>query len=162
MAMPSCAKTKALIFCFIDVNDNPINADHISEIPGLLAYPHHIGSAVIKPEDEGKLKHRALSAMREQTQRQLLQIQKQAELLAQQARTINERIQLSENIYQAKMAFEPFVGHTYHLYESHNQWVLLMLGPEEWGKSIPQHLCFKASVSLLSDHTWDIVCTASE
>lgn len=141
------------------MNDNPIKADHISEIPGLQAYPHHIGSAVVKPEDEGKLKHRALSAMREQTQRQLLQIQKQAEVLAQQARLINERIQLSETIYQAKIAFEPFVGHTYHLYESENNWVLLMLGPDEWGASLPKRLKFKASVCLLSDHTWDIVST---
>ena len=56
---------------------NPIDKDKVAENPGLLAYPHNIGSIAIRPEDQGKLKSRALSAMREQTSRQLSQLQKQ-------------------------------------------------------------------------------------
>ena len=42
---------------------NPIDPDKIAENPHLLPYAHQVGSAVIKPEDQGKLKGRALSAM---------------------------------------------------------------------------------------------------
>ncbi len=53
---------------------NPIDKDKVAENPGLLPYPHHIGSSIVKPEDVGKLKLRALSAMQQQTNSQLLQI----------------------------------------------------------------------------------------
>ena len=53
---------------------NPIDKDKVAENPGLLAYPHHIGSISVRPEDVGKLKSRALSAMIEQTNKQLFQM----------------------------------------------------------------------------------------
>ena len=31
--------------------------------PGTIAFPHHSGSAIIKPTDRGKIKGRAVSAM---------------------------------------------------------------------------------------------------
>ncbi len=67
---------------------NPIDKDKVAENPGLIAYPHTIGSLAIKPEDVGKIKSRALSAMHEQTNMHLLQIQKQVELLMSQANEI--------------------------------------------------------------------------
>lgn len=135
---------------------NPIDKDKTTDIPSLLAYPHHIGSIVVKPEDVGKIKSRALSAMQEQTNRQLMQIQRQVELLAQQATEIKRRVEVSEKIYAAAMSFEPFVGHVYHLYQSGEQYKLMMIGPEEWGKSKREELQFVASVQLLSDHTWEV------
>ena len=53
---------------------NPIDPDKIAENPHLLPYAHTVGGAVIKPEDTGKLKGRALSAMNQQTDMQLSQI----------------------------------------------------------------------------------------
>ena len=64
---------------------NPIDKDKVAENPGLLPYSHHVGGIVIKPEDTGKIKSRALTAMREQTNIQMNQIQKQVELLVKQA-----------------------------------------------------------------------------
>jgi hypothetical protein len=136
---------------------NPIDKDKVAENPGLLAYPHTIGSIVVKPEDEGKLKSRALSAMREQTNRQLAQLQKQAELLAMQANELRKRVEVSEQIYLADLSFEPFVGHTYHLYKKEERFRLMLIGPEEWGKSKPEHLEYLSSARLLSDHTWEIM-----
>lgn len=136
---------------------NPIDKDKVAEEPGLISYPHTIGSIVVKPEDEGKLKSRALSAMREQTNKQLLQIQKQAELLAKQAQELQKRVEISEKIYTAELSFEPFVGHVYHLYKKDEGYRLYMIGPEEWGKTKPQNIEFIGSVKLLSDHTWDIL-----
>lgn len=136
--------------------ENPIDKDKVAENPGLIAYPHNIGSLMVKPEDEGKLKSRALSAMREQTNMQLMQIHKQVQLLMEQANQIKNRVEVSEKIYQAEMSFEPFVGHTYYLYKKHDTYRLMMIGPEEWGKSKPADLEYISSGRLLADHTWDI------
>ncbi len=95
---------------------NPIDKDKVAENPGLLPYPHHVGGIVIKPEDTGKIKSRALTAMREQTNIQMNQIQKQVELLMQQANDLKERVEISEKIYLADLSFEPIIGQTYHLY----------------------------------------------
>ncbi len=61
---------------------NPIDPEKIAENPGLLPYAHHAGSMPIKPEDEGKLKSRALRAMEYQTDVQLKQIYDQIQVLA--------------------------------------------------------------------------------
>lgn len=135
---------------------NPIDKDKVAENPHLLAYPHHIGSIVIKPEDNGKIKSRALTAMREQTNIQMNQIQKQVELLAQQANALRERIEMSEKIYQADLSFEPIIGHTYHLYMKEGLYKLLLIGPEDWGK-MPKSLEYIGTVKMLGDHTWDIL-----
>ncbi len=137
--------------------ENPIDKDKVAENPGLIAYPHNIGSLAIKPEDEGKLKSRAMSAMREQTNMQLKQIQKQVQLLMDQAHQIKRRVEVSEKIYQADMSFEPFVGHTYFLYKKHEHYRLMMIGPDEWGKSKPVDLEYISSAKLLADHTWEII-----
>ncbi|MCZ8286497.1 MAG: DUF2452 domain-containing protein [Bacteroidia bacterium] len=136
---------------------NPIDKDKVAENPGLIAYPHHIGSIVVKPEDVGKLKSRALSAMQEQTQAQLAQIKKQVELLMDQATQIQKRVEISEKIYSASMSFEPFVGNVYHLYQRDNAYVLMLIAQDEWGRAKPENLIFISSVRLLSDHTWEIL-----
>jgi hypothetical protein len=106
---------------------NPIDKDKVAENPGLLPYPHHVGGIVIKPEDNGKIKSRALTAMREQTTIQMNQIQKQVELLVQQANELKERIEMSEKIYQAELSFEPLIGHIYHLYTKNEIYKLLLM-----------------------------------
>lgn len=136
---------------------NPIDKDKVTEIPGLITYPHHIGSSIVKPEDVGKLKSRAMTAMQEQTNMHLLQIQQQVELLISQANAIKRRIDVSEKIYTAQMSFEPFIGNTYHLYQKEGVYKLMMIAPNEWGKSQPPNLQFINSVKLLSDHTWEII-----
>jgi hypothetical protein len=131
--------------------------DKVAENPGLLPYAHNVGSISVNPEDVGKLKSRALSAMQEQTAKQLTQIQKQVELLALQAIEIKKRVDISEKIYTAMMSFEPFVGNIYHLYEQHKLYKLMLIGPDEWGRSKKESLKFIASVRLLSDHTWEVL-----
>ncbi len=136
---------------------NPIDKDKVAENPGTLPYPHTIGSIVVKPEDVGKLKSRALSAMHQQTGMHLLQIQKQVELLMNQATAIKKRMAISEKIYSSAIAFEPFVGQTYHLYKKDEEYRLMMIGPDEWGRSTPPALEFMCTVTLLSDHTWEVL-----
>jgi hypothetical protein len=136
---------------------NPIDKDKVAENPGLIAYPHTVGSIAIRPEDQGKLKSRALTAMREQTNRQLEQLQKQAELLAAQANELRKRVEVSEQIYLAELSFEPFVGNIYHLYKKEDKYKLMLIAPNEWGTSKRIYLEYISSVKLLSDHTWEIV-----
>lgn len=136
---------------------NPIDPDKVTETPGTLAYPHHAGSALVKPTDRGKLKGRAMSAMYQQTDQQLLQIKKQMELLASQAREVQQRVEISKDIYEAEMSFDPLIGHTYHLYrEPGGKRFLSMLSPREWGRSATKKE-FMASARLLADHTWEIL-----
>lgn len=135
---------------------NPIDEDKVAENPHLLPYAHTVGGAVIKPIDKGRVKGRAVSAMYEQTDLQLDQIRKQIELLAEQAKTIYDRVSISEKIYLADISFEPLIGFTYHLYErSNGKYVLSMVSPEEWGKNPPY--TFLGTVKMLSDHTWEVL-----
>lgn len=135
---------------------NPIDKDKIAEMPSLLEYAHNIGSALIRPEDTGKIKGRALTAMHEQTGMQMGKLYEQMQLLAHQAKEIQDRVLVSERIYTAKIGFEPIVSHVYFLYQKKGQDVLSMISPAEWGPSLPFD-GLVAKVKLLGDHTWDIL-----
>lgn len=127
-----------------------------TEQPGLLPYAHQSGSAIIKPEDKGKITGRAVSAMHSQTDMQMSQIYQQMSLLAEQAKKIQKRVEVSERIYQSSMSFEPLINHTYFLYEKEDgSDFLSMVAPEEWGRKKPFH--FIAEIKLLADHTWEIL-----
>lgn len=135
---------------------NPIDPDKITENPHSLPYAHTVGGAVIKPEDRGKIKGRAMAAMYEQTDMHLGQIREQIELLASQAKNIQYRVQISEEIYGAEMNFEPIIAKVYYLYRrSSGKAVVSMVAPAEWGKNPP--FKFLATVQLLSDHTWEVL-----
>ncbi len=136
--------------------ENPIDKDKITEAPSTLPYAHHVGSAIIKPTEKGVVRSRAMSAMQEQTTIQLNQIKKQIELLAEQAKRIQKRVEVSEKIYQADIGFEPTAGHIYHLYEKQDgTWMLSLLSPIEWGSKNSYE--FVSSVRLMADHTWELL-----
>ncbi len=131
--------------------------DRTTDIPGLLPYPHTSGSALVKPEDMGKVKGRAVAAMYQQTDMQMAQLYEQMKLLAEQANAIKKRVEISERIYRAKMSFEPVISHMYYLYRRPNgEDFLSLVAPHEWGRSA-QSLEFVAKVRLLADHTWEVL-----
>lgn len=136
---------------------NPIDPEKVAENPGLLEYGHHVGSAPIVKIDGNKVRNNALTAMEHQTDIQLDQIKEQIELLAAQAKKIQERKSLSHLIYSAKMSFKPEINHIYHLYQkSDNTTVLSLIGPDEWRRSKP-YAEYLHTVKLLADHTWEVV-----
>lgn len=138
-------------------NPNPIDPDKVSENPHNLPYAHHVGSAVIKPEDKGKIKGRALAAMAQQTEQQLGQIYEQMQLLAKQANEIKSRVEVSQKVYEAEMQFDPLMNEVYHLYlRKSGKHILTMVSPDEWGRSMPYE-AFVASVRLMADHTWEVI-----
>ncbi|MEI8111114.1 MAG: DUF2452 domain-containing protein [Chitinophagia bacterium] len=120
----------------------------------VLPYASSVGSVAIRPTKEGVIKHKALTAMEEQTQMQLDQIREQIELLARQAQELRKRKELSLLIYEAKLSFKPQIGHTYHLYQKKDgSHILSLVAPTEWGGAGPFQQ-FVSSVKLLADHTW--------
>ncbi len=139
------------------MNENPIDKDKITENPHNLPYAHTVGGAVVKPEDKGKIKSRAMTAMVEQTDQQLAQIYRQMKLLAEQANDIKKRIEVSELIYNAELRFEPIIGHTYYLYEKEDgKHLLSVIGPHQWGRS-KGYKEFISAAKLLADHTWQLL-----
>lgn len=120
----------------------------------VLPYSASVSGAVIRPTKEGMIKHKALTAMEEQTNMQLEQIRKQIELLALQAQEIQKRKDLSLLIYEARLSFKPQIGQTYFLYERNDgSHLLSLVSPKEWGAK-PPFKQFLAAVQLLADHTW--------
>lgn len=131
--------------------------EKITDLPGLIEYAHHAGSAIIKPEDKGRIRGNAVAAMHDQTDRQFRQLYEQMETLIEQAKYLKKRVEVSERIYQASVPFQPVIGKTYFLYlKKDGSDLLSMVSPVEWGKSFPYE-SFEAEVRLLSDHTWEIV-----
>lgn len=140
--------------------DKPTDAAPDDEILSLLPYAHMRGGFPVKPEDVGRAKGLAVTAMEEQVQIQLKQIYGQVETLAQQAKEIRTRADISYKIYQCDMKFVPVIGQTYHLYEdSKGNPSLSMIPPEQLGPLRKKHL---ATVRQLHDHTWDISNVSEE
>jgi hypothetical protein len=136
-------------------NEEPFsNIEIYHKQMSVLPYASSVGSVAIRPTKEGVIKHKALSAMEEQTNMQLDQIRQQIELLAKQAQEIRKRKELSMMIYEAKLSFKPQIGQVYHLYERRDgSHLLSLVAPQEWGGSGP-FKNFISSVRLLADHTW--------
>ncbi|MCR9251030.1 MAG: DUF2452 domain-containing protein [bacterium] len=138
-----------------------VDMDRMKEMtvadPGLIEFAHTVGSALVKPIDQGKTKGKAIAAMHDQTHRQFKQLYDQMQTLVNQARDLQQRVDISERIYLAQMSFEPVINYDYYLYERKDGTDLLsMVSPQEWGKKFPFNL-YIAHVKLLSDHTWEVI-----
>jgi uncharacterized protein YkuJ len=133
---------------------NYVNTNIYHKQLSILPYASSAGSVAIRPTKEGVIKHKALSAMEEQTNMQLDQIREQITLLAKQAAQLQQRKSLSLKIYESKLSFKPQIGQTYHLYQKKDDsHILSLVAPKEWGGAGP-FKNFISSVRLLADHTW--------
>jgi hypothetical protein len=130
------------------------NTEFFHKQMSVMPYSASVAGALVRPTEEGVIRHKALTAMEEQTNMQLDQIRKQIELLALQAQEIHKRKELSMLIYSAKLSFKPDIGQVYYLYEKHDDSHLIsLISPKEWGASMP-YKRFVTAVQLLADHTW--------
>ncbi len=136
-------------------NSSYTNTEIYHKQLSVLPYAAAVSGALVRPTEEGVIKHKALTAMEEQTNMQLAQIRRQIELLAMQAQEIHKRKELSLMIYEAKLSFKPNIGQVYYLYEKKDgSHMLSLVSPKEWGSGGPFQK-FIAAVRLLADHTWD-------
>ena len=143
----------------IDVSqiDLDILKKKTADLPGLIEYAHSLGGFSVVPTEQGVIKGQAMQAMSEQTQMQLDMILEQMRLLAQQAKRLKDRVNVSTDIYKAKIPFKPIIGTHYFLYRvSEEDLVLSLIGNEEWGSRNPIG-DFVAEVRLLADHTWEVI-----
>jgi len=128
----------------------------VAALPSILQYAHDRGSALVNPEDIGKQKSRAISAMQDQTKREFKQIVDQMAPLMEQMELLKKLFYMSEIIYQAHIPFDPIIGQSYFVYHKDDgSTVLSMISPDEWGKSMP-FKSYEGRVKLLSDHTWEV------
>ena len=119
-------------------------------------YALTVSSPKIEPIDKRLLKATAHEGMQHQANQQIAMLKKQAALLIQQAKEIEQRLETSHQIYKADINFEPVIGGMYHLYQREDSsWILSMVAPYEWGKKIP--FVFLNTVRLLADRTWEIL-----
>lgn len=139
-----------------DANGNVYtNTEFYYKQMSVVPYSASVSGAVVKATEEGVIRHKALTAMEEQTNMQLEQIRKQIELLAIQAQEIQMRKELSMIIYNAKLSFVPVIGQHYYLYERKDGTHLLsLISPKEYGGGAGPYKAFVAKVKLLADHTW--------
>jgi len=133
--------------------------DLTSETKSSDHYAIERGSVAFAPTKEGAIKSRAFKVMDEQIDMQMSNIMEQIEVLAKQAENLKVRRLVSEDIYRAKMSFEPLVGDTYYLYIDKKGHVLSMLSPEDFGekKLLENAMTFLAKVKLLADCTWEVL-----
>ena len=131
------------------------NVEFFHKQMSVLPYSASVSGVVIRPTQEGVIRHKVLTAMEEQTNMQLDQIRKQVELLALQAQEIQSRKELSMIVYSAKLNFQPIIGNIYHLYENNDgSYMISMISPNEWGRGKKSFKTHHAKVQLLADHTW--------
>jgi hypothetical protein len=138
-------------------NQNMVAEEAGSLSWGLSEIPMHVGSAMIRPEDRGKIRAVALESAENQARQQMAMLRRQAEALMEEARRIEERLLLSVQIFQADVNFTPVVGQVYHLYQRSNGTKFLsLIGPSQWGSraSSLEHL---GTFKHLADSTWEPV-----
>lgn len=139
----------------IDGNIGYTNTEIYHKQLSVMPYSTSVSGAVIKATEAGVIRHKALTAMEEQTNMQLNQIRRQIELLAIQAQEIQMRKELSMIIYNAKLSFVPVIGQTYYLYQKGDDThTLSLISSKEYGGGSGPYKKFVSPVKLLADHTW--------
>ncbi len=127
------------------------------DLPGLIEFAHSVGGFHITPTEQGLIKSQAMEALKGQTQMQLDLIFEQMKLLAKQAKSIQSRISISQQIYEADLNFKPSIGKHYFLYQRDDRTrVLSLVAPEEWSSNQSIGI-FVAEVELMADHTWKVI-----
>ncbi len=136
---------------------DPLKKDALYQGPDKFSpIPLSVSSPKINPVDKRLVKANAFETMQHQANQQIMMLKKQADLLMEQARQIEERLIISQRIYEADLNFEPVIGTIYHVYEKNGKTVLSLVAPNEWGRSQPyeKHVC---SARLLADKSWELL-----
>jgi hypothetical protein len=141
----------------IEKDIDPLKKDAIYQgLDKFSPIPLTVSSPIIRPIDKNTLKAKAYESMQLHANQQINMLRKQAELLMHQVHEIEERLQISKNIYEADLNFVPVTGETYYVYLKEEKTVLSMISPSEWGNKMPftKHV---STVKLLADKTWELL-----
>ncbi len=123
--------------------NNPIDKDKTTENPGLIPYAHHVGSALIKPDNTDGFKSKGIARVNREMSDRMQKIKEEYE-------KIMEELNWNDIIYNSQMGFEPLIGEEYYLYERDNgEKYLSLINPDSWNK---KHI---GTFRLNSDYKWE-------
>ena len=100
--------------------------DNVVENPGLLPYGSNISAPAIRVEDTTAWK--SINSIKVNHQ-----LQTKFNELKEEYKKLVEEYKWNELVYNAKFAFEPIIGQTYHLYIGRDGNIFLsMIEPNQW------------------------------
>ena len=100
--------------------------DNVAENPGLLPYGSNVSAPAIKVEDTTLWKNTNAIKVNHQLQTRFNELKEEYKKLV-------EEYKWNELVYNAKFAFEPVIGQTYHLYIGRDGNIFLsMVEPHLW------------------------------
>tara|TARA_R110002020_G_scaffold429640_1_gene639275 strand:- start:83 stop:493 length:411 start_codon:yes stop_codon:yes gene_type:complete len=131
--------------------DEPLADD---ERAGLIPYPHHRGSQVIRKEDFEP----PIIRIEVSNNEKLKILKRQADLIVSQIEEIMENENFTKEVYSYEIRFEPVIGGVYHVYERvAGDRTLSIISPSEYGNLDNYKLNYIMSVKLRADDTWEKV-----
>jgi len=101
--------------------------DKSTDNPGLLSYPHHVGSSPIKPESTSKFINRGVSKVNHEFKDRFARLKQEYEQLI-------EEYEWNKIIYESELKFEPIVGEIYHLHTKDSKNFISIISPSEWNQ----------------------------
>lgn len=124
-----------------------------------IEYPMEVSAPVFAPIKVTEEKDKAVNIARMNAQQEYDRIMEQAQVLIKQAKALQNRLDVTEQVHRAKFSFNPIHGKEYHLYfDSRIQSnILVQTAPTEWTTGVPLHWTFLVTVKKLGDSTWEEV-----
>lgn len=130
--------------------DNIVYSEEQGYNASLLPYATTVGAPVITTDDVVAWKSRGIHSVNKEFENKFQELQ-----LAYQK--LMDDYKWNELVYNAKFAFEPVIGETYHMYLGDDGIEFLsLIAPNEWNKE------FVASFKLNSDKKWVVLETKTE
>lgn len=130
--------------------DNIVYSEEQGYNASLLPYATTVGAPVITTDDVVAWKSRGIHSVNKEFENKFQELQ-----LAYQK--LMDDYKWNELVYNAKFAFEPVIGETYHMYLGDDGIEFLsLIAPNEWNKE------FIASFKLNSDKKWVVLETKTE
>jgi hypothetical protein len=130
--------------------DNIVYSEEQGYNASLLPYATSVGAPVITTDDLVAWKSRGIHSVNKEFENKFQELQ-----LAYQK--LMDDYKWNELVYNAKFAFEPVIGETYHMYLGDDGIEFLsLIAPNEWNKE------FIASFKLNSDKKWVVLETKTD
>jgi len=108
----------------------------------LLPYATNVSAPAIRPDNIDDWKLRGVNKVNKQIETKFNELKEEYQKLV-------EEYHWNELVYQAKFAYEPVIGETYHLYVGNDGGPFLsLIAPSEWDR---QHI---GSFQLNSEQKW--------
>jgi hypothetical protein len=97
-----------------------------------------------------------INAARMHAQQEYDRIMQLVEVLQKQAMEIKHRLDLTDQVRNAKYAFQTYPGRIYWLAEDtkHGGTILTTMGPKDWSTAPPDYYRYLTRIQWLGDYTW--------